>query len=73
MKKANPQKNFIVAPPKDSTCGCNDCNFMKMITMEKIRRSLKEEQPLVELSEETIKKAKRPIIRMLEISKELGL
>ena len=73
MKKANPEKKFIVAPPKDSTCGCNDCSYMKLITLEKIRNSMETEQPLVELDEETIKKAKRPIERMLDISKQLGL
>ena len=73
MKKANPGKTFIVAPPKDSTCGCNDCNFMKLITLKKIYNSLIYEVPTVELSNETIEKAKKPIIRMLEISKELGL
>ena len=73
MKKANPHKTFIVAPPKDSTCGCNDCNFMKLITLKKIYESLLDEKPLVELDEYTIQKAKRPIVRMLEISKQLGL
>ncbi|MGM0497343.1 MAG: quinolinate synthase NadA [Bacteroidota bacterium] len=73
MKKANPDKKFIVAPPKDSTCGCNDCNFMKLITLEKIRNSLENERPLVELDAETIEKARHPIEKMLEISKQLGL
>ena len=73
MKRESPEKEFIVAPPKDSTCGCSDCNFMKMITMKKIYNSLKYEKPVVELDEETIEKARRPIVRMLEISKELGL
>ncbi|HKL38349.1 MAG TPA: quinolinate synthase NadA [Bacteroidales bacterium] len=73
MMKESPEKDFIVAPPKDSTCGCSDCNFMKMITMKKIYNSLKYGGPVVELDDDTIKKARRPIIRMLEISKELGL
>ena len=73
MKKTSPDKTFIVAPPKDSTCGCNDCNFMKLITVKKIYESLRDEKPLVELDEETIEKAKRLIVRMLEISKQLGL
>ena len=73
MKKANPDKTFIVAPPKDSTCGCNDCNFMKLITLEKIYNSLRSEEPVVELDASTIEKAKHPIERMMEISKELGL
>ena len=73
MKKANPQKKFIVAPPKDSTCGCNDCSYMKLITLKKIENSLENEHPLVELDKNTIEKAKRPIERMLDISKQLGL
>jgi len=73
MKKANPDKTFIVAPPKDSTCGCNDCNFMKLITLEKIYHSLLSEEPVVELDPSTIEKARHPIERMMEISKELGL
>lgn len=73
MQKQNPEKHFIVAPPKDSTCGCSDCNFMKLITMKKIYNSLIYEAPTVELDQETIELAKQPINRMLEISRELGL
>jgi len=73
MKKVNPEKEFIVAPPKDSTCGCSDCSFMKLITMKKIYNSLKYEKPGVELDDDTIREARKPIVRMLEISKELGL
>ena len=73
MQKQNPGKHFIVAPPKDSTCGCSDCNFMKLITMKKIYNSLIYEAPTVELDQETIELAKQPINRMLEISRELGL
>ncbi|MFW6390145.1 MAG: quinolinate synthase NadA [Halanaerobiales bacterium] len=73
MKKANPHKEFIVAPPKDSTCGCNDCNYMKLITREKILRSLQFEKPEVKLDKQTIEKARKPIQRMLDISRELGL
>ncbi len=73
MQKQNPEKHFIVAPPKDSTCGCSDCNFMKLITMKKVYNSLNYEAPTVELDQETIELARKPIKRMLEISKELGL
>ena len=73
MKKNNPKKLFIVAPPKDSTCGCNDCNFMKLITMEKIYNTLKYEMPEIEIDEKLRKKAERSINRMLEISEKLGL
>ncbi len=71
MKKLNPEKIFIPAPPKDSTCGCSDCRFMKMITLKKLYLCLKEEKPEIFLEEETIRKASVPIIRMLELSKKL--
>lgn len=73
MKKQNPEKTYIVAPAKDSTCGCNDCNFMKLITVNKIYNTLKYEQPEVILSDQVIKKARRSIDNMLEISKKLKL
>ena len=71
MKKANPGKKFIPAPPKDSTCGCSECNFMKLITVEKIYRCLRDEKPEIILDSMLISEAQRPIIRMLEISKNL--
>ncbi|MFH2140815.1 MAG: quinolinate synthase NadA [Bacteroidota bacterium] len=71
MKKACPDKLFIPAPPVDSTCGCNDCRFMKLITLEKIYNSLVYEQPEIILSDELLTKAVVPIKRMLEISAKL--
>jgi len=68
MQKLSPSKIFIPAPPIDSTCGCNDCNFMKLTTLKKIYIALKYEQPEILLSEDIIKKAEKPIKRMLEIS-----
>lgn len=73
MQKANPNKKYIPAPPKDSTCGCNDCNYMKLNTITKIYNCLKYEQPDLLLDEDTIKKAYTPIKRMLDISAKLGL
>jgi quinolinate synthase len=73
MKKAQPAKEFIPAPPVDSTCGCSECNFMKMITVEKIYKSLKFEVPEINVNSEIIKRAVLPIKRMLEISAKLGL
>ena len=73
MQKSNPDKLFIPAPPKDSTCACNDCEFMKLISLKKIYTSLKYEQPEIKLDEETIRKAVKPIQRMLDISEKLGL
>ena len=69
MHKICPDKIFIPAPSIDSTCGCNDCSFMKMNSLQKLYICLKHELPEVTLSEEVISKAQRPILRMLEISK----
>jgi quinolinate synthase len=68
MKKENPDKIYITAPPRDSTCGCSECNFMKMITIEKIYNCLKSEKPEIKLSQKIITAAQKPIRRMLEIS-----
>jgi quinolinate synthase len=73
MVKACPDKTFFAAPPKDSTCGCNDCNFMKLNTLEKIYNSLKYEKPEIIMNEEIRVKAETPIRRMLDISTQLGL
>jgi quinolinate synthase len=73
MRKLSPEKNFIPAPPIDSTCGCNDCNFMKLNTLEKILNCLKYEQPEILIDEELRKMAEIPVIRMLDISRNTGL
>lgn len=73
MQKACPEKTFIPAPPEDSTCACNECNFMKLITMQKLYNCLKYEWPTVEVDKDVAAKAVKPINRMLEISQKLGL
>jgi len=73
MKKENPDKIFIPAPPRDSTCGCSECSFMKLITIEKIYNCLKSEKPEILLDTDVLVKAQRPIKRMMEISEKLGL
>ncbi len=73
MQRSNPAKTFIPAPPDDATCACNDCQFMKLITLQKVYNSLKFEEPVIEVSAGLIQKAKAPIERMLEISKQLKL
>ena len=71
MKKNCPQKEFIPAPSSDATCGCNDCAFMKLNTLEKLYLCLEYEKPEVQLSKVLIDKAKRPILRMLEVSENI--
>jgi quinolinate synthase len=73
MRKKNPEKVFIPAPPNDSTCACNDCNFMKLNTMEKVYVCLKHEKPEILIEEQLRKRAEKPIIRMLELSNKLGI
>lgn len=73
MRKKSPDKEFIPAPPNDSTCACNECNFMRLNTMEKLYNCLKFEMPEIFVDEEVQKKAILPIQRMLEISAQLGL
>ena len=73
MQKACPDKTFIPAPPEDSTCACNECNFMKLITMQKLYNCLKYEWPTVEVDKDIAEKAVRPINRMLEISEKLHI
>jgi quinolinate synthase len=72
MMKASPDKTFIPAPPNNS-CACNDCPHMKRNTLEKIYLCMEYEMPEIEMDEELRLAAKKPIDRMLEISKKAGL
>ena len=69
MRKGAPHKNFVPAPPSDRTCGCNDCNFMKLNTLEKLRDCLRDESNEINVDPALAEKALRPIERMLELSK----
>ena len=73
MRKKCPEKNFIPAPPEDSTCACNECNFMRLNTLEKLYNTLKYEWPEVTVDEAVAEEAVKPIKKMLEISEKLGL
>jgi quinolinate synthase len=73
MKKEAPDKVFIPAPPRDSTCGCSECSFMKLITLKKIYLCLLNEKPEIFVDEDVLRKARKPIRRMMEISEKLGL
>ena len=69
MQKQNPNKVFIPVPPVDSTCGCNDCKYMRLNSLEKLYLCLKTEQPEILVDEALRAKAVKPIERMLELSK----
>ena len=70
LTKRCPSKTFIPAPPDDNqTCGCSECNFMKLNTIEKVYNCLLNETPEIQVDKEIAEKAIVPIRRMLEISK----
>ncbi len=74
MRKECPDKEFFCAPVFDvmrmptDNCRCSECRYMKMNTLEKLRDCMKNLAPRVELPDELIRRARRPIERMLEIS-----
>lgn len=72
MKRENPDKEFITLRDNKS-CACDDCAYMKLNTLEKLHACLRDEKPEILLDAETIEKARRPIVRMLEMSKQLGI
>ena len=73
MRKRSPEKEFIPAPPEASARACNECEYMRMNTMEKLYNCLRFEMPEIYVDETVRQKAIRPIRRMLEISEKLGL
>jgi quinolinate synthase len=72
MRKNSPNKEFLIVPT-DETCACNDCPYMKMNTMEKLYLCMKNEKPEILISDEIMDKARKPIVRMLELSRKLNL
>ena len=73
MQRRCPDKTFIPAPPEDGTCACNECEYMKLITLEKLYNSLKFMAPEIEVAPDIAERAVKPIQRMLDISRELGI
>ena len=72
MHKNAPAKTLIAAPP-DNSCACNDCPHMKLNTLDKLYLCMKYEQPEILMEEELRLAAKRPIDRMLLLSKQLAI
>lgn len=73
MQRRCPDKTFIPAPPEDGTCACNECEYMKLITLEKLYNSLKYMAPEITVDPEIAKRAVKSIQRMLDISRDLGI
>ena len=68
MRKQCPDKIFYAAPGEDSTCACNDCAYMKLNTLAKLRDCLLHLSPAIEVDPSIAKEAVKPIRRMLELS-----
>ncbi|MDR0692743.1 MAG: quinolinate synthase NadA [Prevotellaceae bacterium] len=75
MQKKSPDKEFLPVPPGNAhsssiedDCGaCNDCEFMKIIDLEKIYLSLLHERYEITIPEEVRKKAEKAILNMLNL------
>lgn len=67
MKKRCPGKMFIPAPPDDEACGCNNCKYMKLVTLENICACLENGAPEIVLDEQVRLAAERSIRNMIEI------
>lgn len=72
MQLLSPDKSFIPAPP-DNACACNDCPHMKLNTLEKLYLCIKYELPEITMEETLRINAKKPIDKMLELSRSLGI
>ena len=67
MKRRYPEKEFIPAPPDDETCGCNNCKYMKMVTLENICACLENESPEIVLDDEVRRAAERSLLNMINV------
>src|SRR6516165_3258378 len=67
LRKEIPEKTFIPGPTDN--CACADCRYMKKNTLEKLRDALATLQPEIVLPESIRRRAERPILRMLELSR----
>jgi quinolinate synthase len=67
LQKEVPGKRFIAGPTE--RCSCAECRFMKANTLEKLRDALQRLQPEIVLDESVRRRAERPILRMLALSR----
>lgn len=67
MNRRYPTKKFIPAPPIDSTCGCNNCNYMKMISLDNIISTLENMSPEISLDEDVRRAAASSIVNMIGV------
>lgn len=68
MKKLRSDAELIQAPVEDETCLCNNCPYMKLNTLQKIKHSLETLTPQVVLSEELRQVAQVSLVRMMDLA-----
>ena len=68
MKKVRPDIELIQAPVEDQNCACNNCPYMKLNTLEKIKQALITLTPEVTLKESTRQRAQISLDRMMDIT-----
>ncbi len=67
LERVCPTKEFIPAPPLDSTCGCNNCSFMKMISLDNIISTLEDMSPEIVMDEKVRLAAQKAILNMVKV------
>ena len=67
MRSKYPNKRFIAAPTADASCSCNECKYMKMVTLESIIACLENDSPEIVMDEQTRRSAERSILNMISI------
>lgn len=72
MRRLCPDKEFLTLRD-DKSCACDDCAYMKLNTLEKLYRCLLDEKPEITMAPTMIEAASRPIVRMLDLSRQLGI
>lgn len=68
MRRKCPGKTFIAAPAEETECQCNECDYMKLNTLEKVYEALRDDKYEIKVDPEIAAKAVLPIKRMLELS-----
>jgi quinolinate synthase len=68
MKKVRPEAELIQAPEADGQCGCNNCPYMKLNTLQKIKSALQNLSPEVQLTDTLRLQAEASLQRMMNIT-----
>ncbi|MDE6810756.1 MAG: quinolinate synthase NadA, partial [Muribaculaceae bacterium] len=68
MRNKCPEKVFLAAPSEDAECQCNQCDYMKMNTLEKVYDALLNETNEINVDADLAARALKPIERMLSLS-----